>query len=498
MGLPLRSAPALLFMSLSACRAPPKAEKLAPSAFASASAAVPAALASAPLSAAPPAPFEARALALGWTGFATLPLDASQFERDHTCFVRFLPAYEGGYRGVVLADQSGRYRIGMAPYASLNQPAVEVVVGGTTFTAPLPAPRLSGLGGGRGAEPPLRPRWLSLTVSVRGRDAQVFLDGKWLGTLPIDARGFTAPWQLGRLARREGAQDQFYGLIDDVALFERALGAAEVLALHRTARLDARLDALSAFVDFDRKRPSSRALDVTLHGAAEFVPVSGARDAAVDAARLPPPAAPARLLLPFGFGQVWMVIQAGNSAGSHHDTAAFAVDFQRVDPRRVEHNPRGEHGASAELSMNQPLFAAAAGRVVALVDCFRDGHRGCPLPTPAAPEGEIANRNLVCLEHAERFVSCYLHLKTVRTVLGAMLREGDVLGTVGKSGARFAHLHFALSDMAEPSVPGTFSDLVTIPFGFSDYDASDDWGQSFQHIDWGIPRAGQWVRRHRD
>lgn len=484
MGVPLRIAWALLPL-LAACRQAPKAGKPLPTPSASTGAA----------NALPAVPFEARALALGWTGVATLPLDARTFERDHTVFVRFMPAYEGGYRGVVLGDRSGRYRIGLAPYASLNQPAVEIVVGGTTLTVPLPAPVLSGLDGAQRVERPLRRRWLSLAVSVRNGEAQVFLDGKPAGSLPVEARGFTAPWTLGRLAHRDGAQDQFYGLVDDVALFDRALSAPEVLALHRVRRIESRLDALSALADFDRKRPSLHALDVALEGAAALVAVSGARDASVDAARVPLPAAPARLRLPFAPEQVWMVIQGANSVGSHHDTAAFALDFQRVDPRRVEHDPEGKRGASAELSAGQTLFAVADGRVVALVDCFREGRDACPRTARAAPEGEAAQRNLVCLEHAEHFVSCYLHLKKARVALGASLRQGEALGSVGKSGTRFAHLHFAVSDLAEPSEPGTFSDLVTIPFGFSDYEASDDSGRSWQYVDWGMPRAGQWVRR---
>lgn len=442
-----------------------------------------------------PAPaFVSRALAFGWTGRATLAFDAARLERDHTLFVRFMPAYEGGYRGVVVADQSGRYRLAMAPYASLNQPAIEVVVGGSTLTAPLPAPLLSGVAFERRAEPPLGARWLSLALSVRGTEATVYLNGAPLGTLAVGERHFGAPLVLGRLARAEAVQDQFYGLIDDVALFERAFGAAEVLALSRAARFDSRLDALVAFADVDQKRPSSHSVEPVLEGAATFARVSGTRDDRADRAQLPLPEMPLRFSLPFAAGQTWMVIQGSNSAGSHHDTAAFALDFQRVDPRIVAHNPEHRPGASATLSVGQPVLAVADGRVVSLVDCFREGGRGCGGVQIDPADGESAKRNLVCVEHAAQFVSCSLHLQRAKVAVGARVARGAVLGEVGSSGTRFAHLHFAVSDTAEPSSPGRFADLTTIPFGFSDYEASDDFGRSFSHVDFGIPRGGQWVR----
>ncbi|HET9932237.1 MAG TPA: LamG domain-containing protein, partial [Polyangiaceae bacterium] len=328
-------------------------------------------------SAAPPVPFEPRALALAWNGSATLPFDAQRLGADHTIFARFMPAYEGAYRGILIADQTGSYRLGMAPYASLNQPAMEVVIGGSTFTTPLPQPLLSTLDVTRRAEPPLTARWLSLAVSVRGTQATVYVNGASAGTLDVGERHLAGPLVLGRLARAEAVQDQFYGLVDDVAIFERALAPAEVLALNRLPRFDSRLDALLAVADFDRTRASSRSLEPTLSGAATLSAVSGRREPRPDAARLPSPQLPVRFSLPFAPGQTWMVIQGANSVGSHHDTAAFAIDFQRVDPLVVEHNPEHRPGASAALSAGQSFLAAAEGRVVSLVDCFRENDRGC-------------------------------------------------------------------------------------------------------------------------
>ena len=93
--------------------------------------------------------------------------------------------------------------------------------------------------------------------------------------------------------------------------------------------------------------------------------------------------------------------------------------------------------------------------------------------------------------------SCYLHLKarSARVRVGDQVPAGALLGLVGQTGAREAHLHFALSDRAEPNEPGAFDDLTTLPFEFQDYEASSDFGLSFERVQSGTPSPGQWLRR---
>jgi hypothetical protein len=439
----------------------------------------------------PAAPFESRALALAWTGFATLPFDAQRLRRDHTLFVRFMPAYEGGYRGVLVSDKSGSYRVGLAPYASLNQPAVEVSLGNRTVTAPLPEPILSTLD----VASRERSRWLSLAVTLRGSEAKLYVNGILTGAVELEARDFEGDLWLGRLSRSLGTQDQFYGLIEDVALFERPLTEPELLALARTPRLSPKLDGLLSIAMFDAGDPDRIQLQPRLNGAAALVRVSMNRDADADRALLPSPSGPERFELPFAKDQIWIVIQGTNSAETHHDTAAFALDFQRVDPSLAAHNPERKPGASAAQSENQIFFAPADGRVVSLVDCFREDGSGCDRKAMRALDGEGAKRNLLCLEHAAGVVSCYLHLKKAFVRRGARVRRGDALGVVGRTGTARAHLHVALSDLPEPNEPGAFSDLTTIPFVFRDYEASSDFGRSWERVEAGTPRVYQWVRR---
>src|SRR5262249_17854677 len=67
---------------------------------------------------------------------------------------------------------------------------------------------------------------------------------------------------------------------------------------------------------------------IRLHGAAARVPVSGGRDDANDAARIPLPKLEAPMLLPFEVGEAGRVLQGNDeNGGSHNGYAAFSWDF---------------------------------------------------------------------------------------------------------------------------------------------------------------------------
>ncbi len=398
-----------------------------------------------------------------------------------------MAAYEAAYRGVLLADASGQYRFGMAPTASLGVPALELQIGAETLTIPLPDPVYFSTDFGDGPSPRASARWRTLAVSVRAGQASVFLDGVKAGELRLSPLRVSDEWCLGRSCRAEGAQDQFFGFIDDVGLFNRALSEPELRTLARLPRLNPRLENLVCALPFDDLDEAPRGVvpALALQGAAELRNVSRDRNALEDTQRLPKSALKTRLSLPFAPHQVWLVIQGVNSELTHHDTAAFALDFIRVDPAFISHNPTRVPGGSHRASLGQPVVAAAAGEVVARVDEFRDDE----------PSLDPAKRNLLCVRHAAGEVSCVLHLraKSARVALGASVKAGDLLAEVGATGAASVHLHFALSDLPEPNAPGTFADLVTLPFEFSDYYVSRDFGRSYQHVDRGLPSAGEWV-----
>ena len=67
------------------------------------------------------------------------------------------------------------------------------------------------------------------------------------------------------------------------------------------------------------------------------------------------------------------------------------------------------------------------------------------------------------------------------------INAGEQVGAVGTRCANNCHLHTAVSSAA-------YGTSVTIPTAFSHYELSENQGQSWQVIDYGIPQTGQWVR----
>jgi murein DD-endopeptidase MepM/ murein hydrolase activator NlpD len=332
---------------------------------------------------------------------------------------------------------------------------------------PLPAPVLTN--NDFRAEVPRQAgaKWRHLAVNRQGARVTVSLDGAKIGELTAGSLPAKGKLYLGRLAHREGPQDQFYGFIDQITVNEQAL-------------------ALSS---------------LSLRGSATTTQVSSDGDAPLDARRLPAPTHTTRFSLPFPEKEVWLVIQGANSALSHNDIAAFALDFIRVDPRFVRENPERRPGGSHRATDGAKVVAAAGGRVVSLVDCFANDNSGrCASGESSAPPlGHLVarNRNLICVEHSAGETTCLLHLQqgSVRVAPNAVVERGVTLGLSGSTGIPAPHLHFALCDRAEPSEPGEFTDLVTLPVAFEDYFASDDFGETWRHVARGTPTPGQWVSR---
>ena len=401
------------------------------------------------------------AVSLAWGGSAQANFDARQLSSDHELSLRFMAAYEATFRGVLLADESGSYRVGLAPYASLGAAAIEVSVGGAILTAPLPAPALTNNDFREGVPRQPRPKWRRLSVVRRGDRVTISLDGATIGQLTAGSVPARGKLYLGRLAHPDGPQDQFYGFIDELVVNEQTLAPASL----------------------------------SLRGSASLMQVSSDGDAELDARRLPEPTHTTRFSLPFPEEQVWLVIQGVNSALSHNDIAAFALDFIRVDPRFVRFNPERRPGGSHRTTDGSPLVASAGGRVVSLVDCFaNDDSGGC-----AGGGSKVAarNRNLICVEHSANETTCLLHLQqgSVRVASSALVERGAPLARAGRTGVAAPHLHFALCDRAEPNIPGELTDLVTRPVAFDDYFASDDFGETWHHVARGIPNPGQWLTR---
>lgn len=437
------------------------------------------------------------AAALGWRGHVDTDVQLSEFyPSDHTVAVRFMPQYPDAYSGPLVAvDGAGAYAIGMGatqfdPSATTKlRSRLEVRMGGASGTYTV-GPVLTAA------------EWHHLALVRAGSTLRLYFDGQRLevdgcASAPCDlTMAGPAPsgtLRFGRLADGStlfGHESQFYGLIDDVAVFDRALSAGEIAQLAGSDRLSGTESGLLAGWTFDSAAPSGAPLAAALTRSAELrspaddgvayegvgallpaqkVPVSQTRDDSFDAEFLPPPFQQTSMRLPFPKGQVWEVGQGWQGEISHNGRAAFAWDFNLA-------------GVPAADTEGQPAYAAAGGPVVET----QEG-RDCGAGYPA---------NYVMVEHAPDEIGAYLHFLegSLQVSTGDVVSPGVHLadtGDTGNTGCGSFHVHFGLHNLPESQA----GSLVTFPGAFSDYEVSSDQGASWEHVARGVPAPGQWVRR---
>ena len=107
------------------------------------------------------------------------------------------------------------------------------------------------------------------------------------------------------------------------------------------------------------------------------------------------------------------------------------LDFTRVssnfNPNRLHpiyKTQRPHRGTDYAAPRGTPVFAAGDGRVT---------EAGYTRP----------NGNYVFIQHGEQFETHYLHLHRLKVKRGARVKQGDVIGTVGSTGAATGpHLHY--------------------------------------------------------
>lgn len=107
------------------------------------------------------------------------------------------------------------------------------------------------------------------------------------------------------------------------------------------------------------------------------------------------------------------------------------VDFTRIssnfNPRRIHpiyKTARPHRGTDYAAPTGTPVYAAGDGRVI------------------SAGYGR-ANGNYVFIQHGEQFVTRYLHLHKRKVKQGQRVAQGQVIGTVGSTGAATGpHLHY--------------------------------------------------------
>jgi murein DD-endopeptidase MepM/ murein hydrolase activator NlpD len=416
------------------------------------------------------------AAAFGWRGYANTDLQFSEFYgSDHTLMARFMMQYPNTYTGPILSvNGSGSFFVAKG----YDQARLQVNIGGTQQTLDLPNPLLAGV-------------WYHLAVVRTGGSYTFYLDGNQICQACAVSAGNSHPNGTLRLARlADGATDnnhesQFYGFVDDVAVFNTALTAGEITAIATAPRLTGSEPNLYAGYTFDSSTPGGGALPAALSRPVNFLTltpgpqmpgtpaytavVSQGRDNAADALLLPPPFQQTTMRLPFPVGEAWQVIQGwDNPSGSHHGPASFAWDFILAG------HPQSD-------TKGKPIYAAGPGTVVETRN-DRDSCSGYPA-------------SYVMIQQAPSEIGAYLHFikGSVAVSANQVVSGGDFLanaGDTGNTGCGAYHLHFALHTLPE-SQAGV---LVTFPGAFSNYEVSTDGGSTWQAVARGVPKNGDWVR----
>lgn len=417
------------------------------------------------------------AAAFGWRGYGDTDLPWADFwGDDHTLALRFMIQYPYAHTAPLVSD-GGSGAFSVAKDAARAQLAVDVGGARQQFAGRQLAAGV----------------WYHVTLVRQAGGFTVYLDGARLcpdlGPCSFPPGGNTPSGnlRLGRFGTGGTAQErdaQFYGFIDDVAVFRRALDAAEVNGLARQARLTGSEPGLFAGWTFDEATPDAGELPSLLRRGVAFLaltpgpvspprsfaaPVSQARDNAHDAPLLPAPFQQKAMQLPFPPGEAWQVMQGWeNPTGSHNGFASFCWDFVLAGRPQAE-------------TLGRPIEAAAGGSVVEIRN-DRDSCAGYPA-------------SYAMVEHAPSEIGAYLHFVkgSVRVTPGQTIAAGTSLaqaGDSGNAGCGSYHLHYALHTQPE-SQRGT---LVTFPSAFSNYEMSSDGGATWARVGRGVPRNGQWVR----
>ena len=314
-----------------------------------------------------------------------------------------------------------------------------------------------------------RDAWHHVAVVRSGKKFQMFLDGKALtNTITSD---FTAPprvpLRLGQSAASgkiyEKRPAQFYGLIDDVAIFTKALTADEITDLIKQKTITGDESSLLAAWVFAKHQETSEKLKrkFTLHGNATKASESKARDNKIDKELQPLPGDAFQFELPFLKNQLLFVGQSPfDLGGSHFGSSNFPFDFSPVTI-----DPTGDAVKSRKAISGIPFTAVSDGEVV-LVD-------------GAHPSGKNkdngTNAIFVSVDGLPGFYWKHLHWEqgSAKVKVGDKVKAGDVLANAGDSGVAVGnfHLHTVLvffpGKQTPPDGPGTTT--VGVPVAFINY-----------------------------
>lgn len=393
------------------------------------------------------------ALSLTWGGRVDTDVAFSEFfTANHTVAVRFILQFVNCYAGPMIAvEGTGKYFIGNGDGGGGSN-KLAFRMGSGSLDVPIAAG--------------FRETWHHLAVVRSGATCTVYVDGVSKGTLQPGSA--SQPSGRLRFGRSGEIHQQFYGLLDDVAVFTRALTAAQVAALASAKTLTGSETGLVAGYVFG-DGPAAP-LPAVLKRPLSFVPgartltVSSDRNSTADR-KLLPLSLVSHMRLPFEQGRIANVVQGfGDATVSHNGYAAFCYDLTFPDENCNGHQFR----------------ASAPGTVAAVWE--------------GGPNTSQGPSNYVTVKQAEGEFCDYLHLQqnSAPVSVNDGVGYGTVLAKIGRSGTGGPHLHQAVTNLGEHTTDRDH--FVTIAFPFCNYEYSNNQGQTWRHAIRGYLEKGQWVR----
>ena len=312
---------------------------------------------------------DSRALGVSWKGFADTDLQFAEFfAGDHTISLWFMPQFPNAYEGPFVAENgSGRFVIGQGDFLAGPEWGTKLYFAAGSQTKTYPVALQTG-------------QWHHLAVVSRARGTRrlftVYLDGVELGKpIVLGIKDPLMPKGALRFGKRTTGQTvgphnhdgQFYGFLDDIAVFTRPLSQESILELASPGtQLTGREPGLLAGYTFNGgSLPPKLSRPVSLSAGAQLIAVSPNRDSAADAPYLPLPTQHVESRLPFPPGEAWYVVQGYDEAfGSHKGYASFCWDFILAD------QPNDSKGEYPNGSGGAPLYATAPGTVITARSTF--------------------------------------------------------------------------------------------------------------------------------
>lgn len=413
------------------------------------------------------------AVAFGWKGAVDTDLQFSEFYgADHTVVAWFLPQYPNGYAGPIFSVNGvGTYLIGQGDRnTSAGAHLISRIGDASEILSPLPFPA---------------GQWSHLAVRRNGNQVAVFLNGQPLGSL-LTITGADTPvgtLRLGRAAPGQGVdgqEAQFYGLIDEVAVYNLALSDTEIstqfVGKTHLSGTETGLIAGWRFTPTPGTPAAPQLSRATVISGAAAVIAQSANWSAADLGLIPLPAHDPQQL-PFLSGEAWGVPQGFAADFSHRGYAAFCWDFVKADVGT------GWGDIYPSGSFRAPVYSTGVGEITHVSD-----------DSPPVSPGDSETENQIWATGADGFVRAHLHLfkGSARVAVGQPTKSGQPVAEIAtewRGNRPGPHLHFAVNPATTDMIG-----WVTAPTAFSDYEVRQPNG-SWVFVSRGIPKQGEVVRR---